>query len=133
MRFGDAVVRIVAFSAILLLLPYAANAAELPVPKPHKTQRVVGHRPHRVRTAHAAKPHFGFYFGGWGWRWGGTATSWYGSTFVFPGAPGWGGASVVKASPKGVAAIHCPAWRPNVCLAEPILAPVATTGWLDPR
>src|SRR6201998_1720133 len=68
-----------------LFMPEVANAAELPVPKLHKAQ----HRPHRVRTAHAAKPHFGYYFGHWGWRWGGTATSWYGSTFVLAGAPGW--------------------------------------------
>jgi hypothetical protein len=116
-------IRSVVVSAALLLLPYAANAAELPVPKPHKVHRAAVHRTYRVRAAYAAKPHFGYYFGQWGWRWGGTARSWYGSTFAFAGASGLHGASVVTASPKGVAAIDCPDWRSDVCLAEPVLAP----------
>jgi hypothetical protein len=125
------VIRSVVLSAALLLVPYAANAAELPVPKLHKMHRVAVHRTHRARVAHTAKPHFGYYFGHWGWRWGGTARSWYGSTFVFAGASGLEGASVIAASPKGVAAIDCPDWRPDVCLAEPVLAPVAAAaGWM---
>jgi hypothetical protein len=136
---SDVMIRSVAVLAALLfmppmvmppmIMPHMANAAELPVPKLHKAQ----HRLHRVRTAYAAKPHFGYYFGHWGWRWGGTATSWYGSTFVLAGAPGWAGASVVAASPKGIAAIHCPQWRPDVCLAEPILSPVARVGRPGPQ
>jgi hypothetical protein len=121
--------RIALLVALLLtLVPYAANAAELPVPKLHKVHHVAVHR------THAAKPHFGYYFGHWGWRWGGTARSWYGSTFVLAGAPRWdGAATVVRASPKGIAAIDCPDWRPDVCLAEPILAPVAAVGWAGPQ
>jgi hypothetical protein len=84
---------------------------------------------HHVRVTHAAKPHFGYYFGRWGWRRGGTARSWYGSTFVFAATPGWDGAAAVAASPKGIAAIHCPDWRPDVCLAEPVLRPVAAAAW----
>lgn len=110
--------RIIALSAALLFVPYAVNAAELPVPKLHKVHR----------THHAAQAHFGYYFGQWGWRWGGTARSWYGSTFVFAGERGWEGASMVAASPKGVAAIVCPEWRPDACLAEPVLRPVAAIG-----
>jgi hypothetical protein len=120
-------IRSVVVSAALLLLPYAANAAELPVPKPHKVQphkvhRIAAHRTYRVRAAYTARPHFGYYFGQWGWRWGGTARSWYGSTFAVAGA-------VVAASPKGVAAIDCPDWRPDACLAEPVLTPVAAAEW----
>lgn len=122
-------IRSIAFSAVLLLAPYAVKAAELPVSKPHKVHRVAVHRAYRVRVAHAAKPHFGYYFGQWGCRFGGTARSWYGSTFAFAGASGLDGASVVAASPKGVAAIDCPDWRPDVCLAEPVLTPVAAAGW----
>lgn len=115
-----------------MLVPYAANAAELPIPK-LKLHHVAVHRAYRVRVAHVVRPHFGYYFGRWGWRWGGTAHSWYGSTFVFAGAPGWNGAaSVVAASPKGVAAIHCPDWRPDVCLAEPVLTPVAAAARIGP-
>ncbi len=84
--------------ALLLFVPHTASAAELPVPKLHQA-----HHSYRIRAAYAAKPHFGYYFG----RWGGTATSWYDSTFVLRAAPGWGGASVVAATPKGVATIHC--------------------------
>jgi hypothetical protein len=116
--------------AALLLMPYAANAAELPVPKLHEAHRTAMPRKHRVRAAYPAKPHFGYYFGYWGWRWGGTADSWYGSTFVLANGPGSEGAPEVAASPKGIAAIHCPDWRPVVCLAEPVLTPVAATGWL---
>lgn len=125
-------IRSIALLAALLFMPQAANAAELPVAKLHKAQRIAVHRPHRVRVAYAAKPHFGYYFGHWGWRFGGTATSWYGSTFIFAGAPGWAGTSVVAASPKGVAAIHCPEWRPAACLGEPILSPVAAARWRRP-
>jgi hypothetical protein len=122
-------IRPVAVAAALLLVPYAANATELPVPKLHKVHRVAVHRMDRVRAAYAAKPHFGYYFGQWGWRWGGTARSWYGSTFAFAGASGLDGAALVAASPKGVAAIDCPEWRPDACLAEPVLTPIAAAGW----
>jgi hypothetical protein len=121
-------IRSVVVSATLLLFPYAATAAELPVPKVHKVHRIAVHRPYRVRAAYAAKPHFGYYFGQWGWRWGGTERSWYGSTFAFAGASEFDGAAVVRASPKGIAAIDCPDWRPDACLAEPVLTPVVATG-----
>lgn len=111
-------IRIVIAWAAAVLLPLTANAAELPVPKPH---RVVAHRVHHV---HAPAHHFGYYFGVWGWRSGGTASSWYGSTFALAGSPWDGPAIVLKASPKGVAWIHCTD-RPDACLAEPVLAGVA--------
>lgn len=111
-------IRIVTAFAAAVLLPLAANAAELPVPKLH---RVVAHRVHHV---HAPAHHFGYYFGNWGWRSGGTASSWYGSTFVLAGSPWDGPAIVLKASPKGVARIHCTD-RPDACLAVPVLAGVA--------
>jgi hypothetical protein len=126
---GDVMVRSGALVAALLLMPCAANAAELPVPKLHKAHRAAVHRAHHVRTAYQAKLHFGYYFGHWGSRWGGTAGSWYGSTFVLAGAPGWDEALALKANPKGIAAIHCPDWRPLACLAEPVVTPVAAAGW----
>jgi hypothetical protein len=114
-------IRIVIALAAAVLLPLAANAAELPVAKSH---RAVSHRVQR-RHVHAPAQHFGYYFGGWGWRSGGTASSWYGSTFVLAGGPWEGPAIVLKASPKGVARIHCTQRRPDACLAEPVLAGVA--------
>ncbi len=113
-------IRIVTALAIAALLPLSANAAELPVPKLH---RVVAHRAHR--HVYAPARHFGYYFGGWGRRSGGTASSWYGSTFVLAGSPWEGPAIVLKAGPKGVARIHCTERRPDACLAEPVLAGVA--------
>jgi hypothetical protein len=116
-------IRIVtAFATAVLLLPSGASAAELPVPKLHRHAAI--HRVHRLH-GYAPRQHFGYYFGGWGWRSGGTASSWYGSTFVLAGDPWEGPAIVLKASPKGVARIDCPERRPDACLAEPLLAPVA--------
>lgn len=114
-------IKIVIAWAAAVMLPLAANAAELPVPKPH---RVVAHRVHR-HHAYAPAHHFGYYFGRWGWRSGGTASSWYGSTFALAGGPWDGPAIVLKASPKGIAWIHCTERRPDACLAEPVLAGVA--------
>jgi hypothetical protein len=117
----------IACAAAALLLSLAANAAELPVPTLH--HRVVSHRMQRHHV-YVSQRHFGYYFGRWGWRSGGTASSWYGSTFVLAGAPWQGPAIVLKASPKGVARIHC-SDRPDACLAEPLLAPVAVAEpWL---
>jgi hypothetical protein len=113
-------IRIAIAFAAAVLPPLAANAAELPVPKLH---RVVAHRVHG--HVYAPTRHFGYYFGGWGWRSGGTASSWYGSTFVLAGDPWEGPAMVLKASPKGVARIHCTERRPDACLAEPLLAGMA--------
>jgi hypothetical protein len=116
---------VVASAAIVLMLSVAASAAELPVATSH--HRVIIHRVHRLHV-YAPRQHFGYYFGRWGWRSGGTASSWYGSTFVLAGGP-WDGTGVVlKASPKGVAAIHCPEWRPDACLAEPVVVPAAAHG-----
>lgn len=113
------------FSALLAMLPLVANAAELPVPKRHG--HVVRH--HRVHVAHAARLHFGYYFGNWGWRSGGTGRSWYSSRFVLAGEPGWGEPSTVFASgPRNAPAIVCSPRRPLVCLAEPTLGPVAMAG-----
>lgn len=120
-------IKIIALLAAVLFVPCAAGAAELPVPKLHRVHRRVVHR---VRAAHTTKPHFGYYFARWGWRRGGTACSWYGSTFVFAGVPGWDEAATVAASPKGIAVIDCPDWRPDVCLAEPVLAPLTAAAWM---
>lgn len=111
-----------AFVAALLWLPLAATAAELPVAAAH--HRVTTHRVHRVHV-YAPRQYFGYYFGRWGWRSGGTASSWYGSTFALAGGP-WGGPGIVlKASPRRVAFIHCPEYRADACLAEPVVARVA--------
>jgi hypothetical protein len=115
-------IRMMAAFAATVLLPFAATAAELPVRSaPH---RLVGHRLHHVHI-YVPRQHFGYYFGRWGWRSGGTASSWYGSTFALAGGP-WDRPSIeLAASPKGVAAIHCPALRPDGCLAEPVIAAVS--------
>ncbi|HZR60112.1 MAG TPA: hypothetical protein VFA80_04015 [Xanthobacteraceae bacterium] len=108
----------VALAATVPLLPFAASAAELPVPASH-------HRITHVRHAYVPRQHLGYYFGHWGWRSGGTASSWYGSTFALAGGP-WGGPGVVlKASPKSIVAIHCTERRPDACLGEPVVVPVA--------
>ena len=108
----------VALAATVPLLPFAASGAELPVPASH--HRVT----HHVRHVHVPRQHFGYYFGQWGWRSGGTASSWYGSTFALAGGP-WGGLAIVlKASPKSIVAIHCTERRPDACLGEPIIAAV---------
>ena len=72
-------IRIV-LAAAIIALPMAADAAELTVPKIHKARVTRAHHVHIVRIARA---HFGYYWGQWGWRTGGTARSWYGSTFAF--------------------------------------------------
>lgn len=115
---------VMALAVTALLLPVAATAAELAVaPSHHRTI----HRVHRLHV-YAPRQHFGYYFGRWGWRSGGSARSWYGSTFVLAGGPSDHPAIVLKASPRGVAYIHCPASRPDACLAEPVVAPVAVAG-----
>ena len=117
---------VVAFAATVL--PFAASAAELSVPTLH--HRLVTHRVHRIHV-YAPRQHFGYYFGRWGWRSGGTARSWYGSTFVLADEPWDRSGVVLAASPKRFAAIRCTAWRPDACLAEPVVAPVAVAapGW----
>ena len=112
-------IRIVAaFAAAALSLPVAATAAELPV-----AHRVIAHRVHRLHV-HVPRQHFGYYFGRWGTRSGGSASSWYGSIFVLAGGP-WDEPSIVlAASPRGIAAIHCTGRRPDACLAEPVVAAV---------
>jgi hypothetical protein len=114
MRFGTAC------AAAVLLVPCAASAAELPVASPHHHQVTI----HHVHRLHGHGPHFGYYFGRWGWRWGGSANSWYGSTFALADGPWDGSRIVLKASPKGIAAIHCTD-RPDACLGEPVVVPVA--------
>jgi hypothetical protein len=118
-------IRIVfALATAALVLPSAVRAAELRVTGLH--QRVV-HRVHRLH-GYVARQHFGYYFGRWGWRSGGTASSWYDSTFVLAGDPWQGPAIVLKASPRRFASIYCPERRPDACLAEPSLAPVTAVG-----
>jgi hypothetical protein len=112
----------IVLAAVTIALPAAAGAAELPLPQPHKVHAA---KVHRARIVHAARAHFGYYWGHWGWRRGGTASSWYGSTFVLAGGPWDGPGVVLTASPKGVASIHCREGWPHACLAEPLLAPVA--------
>jgi hypothetical protein len=108
-------IRILVLGGVFLVLPLAVRAAELPAPELPKAHRTVHHR-----HAHAA--HFGYYFGRFGWRSGGTAGSWHSSTFALLARPA--GHVMLASSPKGVAAIHCPAGRPLVCLAEPVVVPV---------
>jgi hypothetical protein len=71
-------------AAVLIGLPVAAGAAELPLGAMHKARHATIHRLH---VTHRATPHFGYYWYRWGWRWGGTAHSWYGSRFAF--VDGW--------------------------------------------
>lgn len=109
-------------TAAIIVLPMAANAAESTLPRIHKSDTV---KAHRARIVHAARAHFGYYWGQWGWRRGGTAASWYGSTFALAGGP-WDGPRVaLKASPKGVASIRCSERAADACLAEPLVVPVA--------
>jgi len=100
-------IRIFALAGVFLVLSISVRAAELPAPGHHR---------------HAPAGHFGYYFGNYGWRSGGTPGSWQGSTFALLATPA--GHVIHARSPKGVAAIHCPAARPLVCLAEPVVVPV---------
>jgi len=108
-------IRIFALAGVFLVLSLTVRAAELPAPELHKAHRAVHHR-------HPPAGHFGYYFGNFGWRSGGTPGSWHGSTFALLAGPA--GHVLLASSPKGVAAIHCPAARPLVCLAEPVVVPV---------
>ena len=67
-------------AAAILALPMAADAAELTPPPIHKAHAA---KVHHARIIRVARAHFGYYWGQWGWRTGGTARSWYGSTFAF--------------------------------------------------
>jgi hypothetical protein len=113
-------VRIV-LAAAMIVLPVAADAAELTLPRPHKVHTA---KVRHARIAHAARVHFGYYWGSWGSRWGGTARSWYDSTFALAGNPWEGPGIVLKASPKSIVGIHCTERRPEACLGEPVVTPV---------
>ena len=56
-------------------LPCAATALPLGI---HKYRTV-----HHWRAHYAPRVHFGYYWYRWGWRWGGTRYSWYGSSFAW--------------------------------------------------
>jgi len=71
-------IRIMLASA-MIALPLAAHAAEMALAPVHKVHAT---KVHHARI-HLARSHFGYYWGRWGWRTGGTARSWYGSTFAF--------------------------------------------------
>jgi hypothetical protein len=122
MNKGDAMawIRIV-LAAAMIVLPVAADAAELTLPRPHKVHTA---KVRHARIAHVARAHFGYYWGSWGWRSGGTGSSWYGSTFVLAGSPWEQPGIVLKASPKSIVAIHCTKRRPDACLGEPVVTPV---------
>lgn len=108
-------------AAASIALPIAADAAELAVPPIHKAHAA---KARHTRVVHVAQAHFGYYWGQWGWRRGGTASSWYGSTFVLAGGP-WDRPGVaLSASPKGIVSIHCTERRPDACLGEPLIAVV---------
>lgn len=109
-------IRIVAVAGLLFVLPLAGRAAELPVQKLPKAHRAV----HYVRPL---ATHFGYYFGDFGSRSGGSARSWYGSAFALRAGPAEP-SILLASSPKNIAAIHCPPRRPLVCLAEPVVTPV---------
>jgi hypothetical protein len=123
MNKGDAMawIRIV-LAAAVIVLPAAADAAELTLPRPHKVHTA---KVRHARIAHVAGAHFGYYWGSWGSRRGGSANSWYSSTFVLAGSPWDGPGIVLKASPKSIVAIHCTERRPDACLGEPLVSPVA--------
>ena len=71
--------RLIAFALAATWLGLSAvSAAELAVPQSHP--RMVIHHRH---VRHAGGTHFGYYWYHWGFRHGGTARSWYGSSFVF--------------------------------------------------
>lgn len=118
---------IISLGAAMTCLPAAGSAAELPIPPLHKARHVAVHHVHRMHTTRPAA-HFGYFFGGWGARMGGTAGSWHASTFALGGAPWNGTGALLASSPKGVASIDCSARRPDVCLAEPIVMPVRPVG-----
>ena len=106
--------------ALVALLPMAAHAAELPVPHLHRAVR------HRIHVERAARAHFGYYFGRWGWRSGGAAGTWYDSAFASSGEPDWSQSPAAFASgPPSAPAIVCTPRRPDVCLAEPVIEPLA--------
>ena len=56
------------------------------LPRPQRNSALGGqkHRTvHHWRARHAPRVHFGYYWYRWGWRWGGTRYSWYGSSFAW--------------------------------------------------
>jgi len=67
--------------------PVAASAAELPVVKVKRPTTTVVYHTHRARHVRH-QIHFGYYWYQWGYRWGGTRSSWYGSSFAWA-APQW--------------------------------------------
>ena len=58
-------------------MPFAASATEWPV-SAHEYRTV-----HHWRGHHSPRVHYGYYWYRWGWRWGGTRYSWYGSSFAW--------------------------------------------------
>jgi hypothetical protein len=71
-RFGTIVLALAIVGA-----PFTASAAEMRL-------GVHGYRAvHHWRAHHAPRMHFGYYWYRWGWRWGGTRYSWYGSSFAW--------------------------------------------------
>ncbi len=79
----QAIKSFVAVALIAFTLP--VGAAELPLPPVHHAHKATVHRAYAVTRWSV---HFGYYWGQWGWRCGGTARSWYGSTFALLG-PAW--------------------------------------------
>jgi hypothetical protein len=71
-RFGTIVLALAILGA-----PVTATAAEMPLGV-HSYRTV-----HHWRAHHAPRVHFGYYWYRWGWRWGGTRHSWYGSSFAW--------------------------------------------------
>jgi hypothetical protein len=77
-RISDIELRTIVLAlAIVGGATFTATAAELPL-------GVHGYRSvHHWRAHHAPRVHFGYYWYRWGWRWGGTRYSWYGSSFAW--------------------------------------------------
>ncbi len=67
----------IVFALAIIGLPCAAPATEMPLGM-HKYRTV-----HHSRAHRASRVHFGYYWYRWGWRWGGTRYSWYGSSFAW--------------------------------------------------
>lgn len=112
--------------AATAFLSVPAVAAQLSIP-PTKARHTAAHRVHLSRVPRAPT-HFGYYFGQWGWRAGGTPGSWYASMFGLGGGPWSGTGAVLASSRQGVAAIDCSDRRPDVCLAKPIVSAVPPRG-----
>jgi hypothetical protein len=71
-----------AVAAAIAAVPPAAGAAELGVPAVKRT-KVVVHTVKKRKVVRVVRPHWGYYFHRWGWRYGPSGRTWIPSRFVF--------------------------------------------------